>query len=743
VASDTVNVLIVDDDRTTQRALADALTQHGFTVTVERDGEWAVSTFEKKRFEVVVLDVQLPTLTGFEVIKQLRGSAKGKQLPIYLSSGVFKSAIHQREAVQKHKATGFFEKPVDVEKLLAALQNELGARYPKRKAPEPPPPPAEDDENTAEFMADIAAHEEAKVVEAQAKARPARPNGPAIRGEFASNSFAQVLAELYRWRATGALLLRRNQVKKIVYLRDGTPELVKSNLLSECLGRVLVRERIISESECEESLVRMKQSKRQQGTVLIEMGCISPHNLQYGLTLQLQEKLFDVFRWQTGDYSFNPSAEAPAEPISIGMSAAQLIIDGVKRGYDEERLAATFGPSAHKYVYPSEQPLYALQDISVSPEEHELLAVVDGHKTVATLKALALLGPLETDRLFFALNAAQIVELRDKPEGSKRRLPLLMPESDEKTEPSSSPLQPPPLPPPLPPRPSVPPLPVLSVAAPIISTKPPPPVPVEAPVLPASPPPRPATAKPRPADSLLPELSGVTSLDKLSSVESNRREQLAAKVAQMRQQDFFEVLGVDRNADREAVKRAYFVKAKEYHPDRHFSKASGETRALAQQMYELISQAHDTLTDPGERARYLQGLDQGDKPQVGPDVSKLLAAEGKFQRGEELMRQRSYTEALRLFDEAIGLYADEGEFHAWRGWALFQSNPARTEESMVAIEQAIRLNPKQDKSYLFLGYILKAAGRPDKAEKQFEKAIQCNPDCTEALRELRLLGKRR
>jgi len=63
------------------------------------------------------------------------------------------------------------------------------------------------------------------------------------------------------------------------------------------------------------------------------------------------------------------------------------------------------------------------------------------------------------------------------------------------------------------------------------------------------------------------------------------------------------------------------------------------------------------------------------------------------------------------------------------------------EAAMDELERAIRLNPKVDKSYLFLGYIFKASGRPDKAEPQFERAIQCNPDCTEALRELRLLGK--
>jgi tetratricopeptide (TPR) repeat protein len=89
----------------------------------------------------------------------------------------------------------------------------------------------------------------------------------------------------------------------------------------------------------------------------------------------------------------------------------------------------------------------------------------------------------------------------------------------------------------------------------------------------------------------------------------------------------------------------------------------------------------------------------------------------------------------------VALYPDEGEFFAWLGWARFQMNPALADESLSDIEKSINLNPRLDKSYLFLGYIHKATGRPDKAEKQFEKAIQANPDCTEALRELRLLGK--
>src|SRR5260370_14589629 len=106
---------------------------------------------------------------------------------------------------------------------------------------------------------------------------------------------AELLAELDRSKSTGALLLRRSKIKKIVYFREGSPHSIKSNLLSECLGRLLVRERFISEAEYQESLKRMMATGRRQGAVLVEMGCISPHNLQYALALQMRTQLLEAF----------------------------------------------------------------------------------------------------------------------------------------------------------------------------------------------------------------------------------------------------------------------------------------------------------------------------------------------------------------------------------------------------------------------------------------------------------------
>ena len=71
------------------------------------------------------------------------------------------------------------------------------------------------------------------------------------------------------------------------------------------------------------------------------------------------------------------------------------------------------------YVHPSDQPLYLLQDAGLGDDERALLQAVDGHKTVATLRALALLPPLETDRLLFASRCAQMIELRERAASGK------------------------------------------------------------------------------------------------------------------------------------------------------------------------------------------------------------------------------------------------------------------------------------------------------------------------------------
>src|SRR5216683_3098990 len=147
-----------------------------------------------------------------------------------------------------------------------------------------------------------------------------------MRGDVMEQPFAELLAEL-----------ERSKIKKIVYFREGTPHSIKSNLLSECLGRVLVRERFISEAEYKESLKRMMASGQRQGAVLVEMGCISPQNLQYALGLQMRAKLVELFSWKFGEYQFNSEASLPPEGVGLEMSITALIYEGARLCFDCER----------------------------------------------------------------------------------------------------------------------------------------------------------------------------------------------------------------------------------------------------------------------------------------------------------------------------------------------------------------------------------------------------------------------
>ncbi|MBR2979429.1 MAG: response regulator [Myxococcaceae bacterium] len=739
-----VTAMIVDDDRAIQRMLAETLTSEGFAVQVEKDGSWAFKTFTKRRPDIVILDLLLPSMHGFEFARRVRQLPRGHDVPIIFISGAYKASAHEADSVRKYKVSAFLEKPIHIGKLREALKNALGDRYPNLAGVAAAR--AEFDAKPADEFADDRARAEVAAVESSSSAQK-RSSKRTIRGTLDQKPFPELLVDLIRWRSTGALLLKRDKVKKIVYFRDGHPVSVKSNLLSECLGKLMVREKMISEAECQESLNRMKATGRQQGTVLIEMGCINPHNLNYALSLQLQTKLFDIFSWKTGDYQFNPDAEVPAETSGLEMTPVEILYEGIKRGYDEARLDEALGDVRGLYVHPADDPLLRFQEIGLDEEETSLLKAMDGMKSVSTLLALDLLPPGATLKLIYALSCAQMIVL--KKTRASQPIPFDGAEDDKPTAaaPSLPSSLPPPLPPSQPPAKAADDTPLTEASTPDSTGAPSSPGFGEtgmdwnaAPLVPQG------GLAARKGVSLMPELSGVFNLAAMTNDTRSQRERLAATLAEMQRKDYFDRLGVRPDATTAKIKKAYFALAREYHPDKHFGASSAEVHRLAAEIFDLISIAHDTLVDEGERQRYELELERQTKSPSPDAGSQALAAEGKFQLGESLFRQKNYAEACKLFQQAIELCGDEGIFHAWLGWSawhLAPRDPATVERACLQLNRAIQLNPRYDQAHLFLGYIEKSNNRPDRAQSHFEHALQVNPDCIEALRELRLLGRGR
>jgi curved DNA-binding protein CbpA len=86
------------------------------------------------------------------------------------------------------------------------------------------------------------------------------------------------------------------------------------------------------------------------------------------------------------------------------------------------------------------------------------------------------------------------------------------------------------------------------------------------------------------------------------------REEVARKLHFYTSADFYEVLGVTRQATTSDIKAAYYHLAKKFHPDRHRNTEHGDLRGKLEALLSLITQAYDTLSEPPQRAAYDERL---------------------------------------------------------------------------------------------------------------------------------------
>ncbi|MDI9216524.1 response regulator transcription factor [Clostridium tertium] len=109
-----INILIVEDDKSLRRLMEVFLKQNGYEVYLAEDGEKAIEIFEDKHIDLVICDIMMPKVSGYELVKDLRNS--NYELPILMVTA--KETIEDKRKGFLVGADDYMVKPIDLDEML-------------------------------------------------------------------------------------------------------------------------------------------------------------------------------------------------------------------------------------------------------------------------------------------------------------------------------------------------------------------------------------------------------------------------------------------------------------------------------------------------------------------------------------------------------------------------------------------------------------------------------------------------
>ncbi|MBN1327796.1 MAG: sigma-54-dependent Fis family transcriptional regulator [Candidatus Cloacimonetes bacterium] len=118
-------ILIVEDDLTLQKLMAEFLSEEGYNVLTEANGHGAVNRISKETPDLILLDINLPDLNGLEVLRKIKSGATNPVTIIVSGSTGVKIAVK----AMKLGAYDYIVKPFDNDELLMVIQKALKTRY--------------------------------------------------------------------------------------------------------------------------------------------------------------------------------------------------------------------------------------------------------------------------------------------------------------------------------------------------------------------------------------------------------------------------------------------------------------------------------------------------------------------------------------------------------------------------------------------------------------------------------------
>jgi hypothetical protein len=499
---------------------------------------------------------------------------------------------------------------------------------------------------------------------------------PVAEGNFSKTPFAHILIYLLERKMSGTLDIRHEKAKVRVYVRDGKPAKVQTNVKKRELGHVLLLLKAVTEAQLAEAQKQIETTGGLVGQTLIEMGHIDIDTLVIGLRRQMLLKLTDVFALNTGDYAFyektnmltgfGPDEVFPIHPFPV-------IMAGLRTYAERLNLDPMLEPIKQGWLTINDD-MEIIRSFRLNGREKQVVGLLlSGPRPFPEITESGIWDRKVAKYVLYAMLITKQLIIHSE-------FPSQQAGGDSRS----------------------------------LSSAPPP-----------------------------PKRTGDPKIDSL-------RDTITGKAALIGTQNYYEMLNLSTEARIEDIRKAYFIMAKTFHPDRLPTALKTELAETVQYLFSNLSEAHTVLSDPTTRETYDRALGNLPESDEETDLSSqmevrdALEAESLFQRALVFLNKQELATAQDLVDRAQILSPKEGEYLALSTHLKVLERPQDTdlEDLEKKLRQASADCPKSEGVTFYLADVLKRSQKFSEAKLYYKKTLILNPHNIQAAREIRLIEMR-
>ncbi|MDC4222895.1 MAG: DUF4388 domain-containing protein [Candidatus Manganitrophus sp.] len=203
-------------------------------------------------------------------------------------------------------------------------------------------------------------------------------------GRLREAHLSSIFYMLQRRQLTGILRVRLNDLDKSLYIKEGEIIFAASRYPDDRLGMLLVKTGKLTYAQYETvvriyeaSLQGPDKTKLRQGTILVKQGFLTPKELYNAVIAQVKEIILGLFTWIDGEYQFVEGPLPYQEVITLNISTAMLILQGIRRITDWTWLTGRL-PSFDHPLLLTKDPRDLFQRVDLEPDEVALLSNLNG-----------------------------------------------------------------------------------------------------------------------------------------------------------------------------------------------------------------------------------------------------------------------------------------------------------------------------------------------------------------------------